>query len=69
MIATSVAGSESGREELVKETAHTSLHSLSWLMVLMGLASCLLVASDIRGRQWQPMAVMRLLSPINALWA
>jgi hypothetical protein len=44
-------------------------HGLSWLMVLSGIASCILVAIDIRKRQPQPMAAMHLVWPINALWA
>jgi hypothetical protein len=44
-------------------------HLLSWLMVLLGIASCLFVALDIRRRQPQPMAVMYWVWPINALWA
>jgi hypothetical protein len=47
----------------------STLHYLSWLMVPLGIASCLLVAFDMRRRQPQAMAVMRLVWPINALWA
>ena len=50
-------------------TAPASFQLLSWLAVLAGLASCLFVALDIRRRQPQPMAVMRWVWPINALWA
>lgn len=41
----------------------------SWLMVLSGIASSLFIVIDMRRRQPQPMAVMRAVWPINALWA
>ncbi len=47
----------------------SSFHFLSWLMVLAGVASSVLIVIDMRGRQPQPMAVMRAVWPINALWA
>lgn len=37
--------------------------------MLLGLGSCVLVAIDITRRAPQPMAVMRYVWPINALWA
>ncbi len=46
-----------------------SLHYLSWLMVLVGITSSLVVALDIRRCRPQSMAVMRYVWPINALWA
>jgi len=51
------------------QTMPTWLHPLSWLMVLLGLASCLFVAFDIARRTPQPMKVMRYVWPINTLWA
>ncbi len=47
----------------------SAFHLLSWLAVLAGLASCLFVIVDMRARQPQPMAVMRAVWPINAVWA
>jgi hypothetical protein len=47
----------------------TAFRLLAWLAVLAGLASCVFVATDIRRRQPQPMAVMNWVWPINALWA
>jgi hypothetical protein len=53
----------------VNETSLQSLHFFSWLMVLLGVASCVFVAVDIGRRKPQPMAVMSFVWPINALWA
>ena len=39
----------------------SSFHFLSWLMVLAGVASSVLIVIDMRARQPQPMAVMRRL--------
>ncbi len=47
---------------------HSLLHPLSWVMVAIGLASCGFVGWDLSRRQQQPMAVMRYVWPINALW-
>jgi hypothetical protein len=44
------------------------LHILSWVMVLLGLGCSAFVAGDLGQRQPQPMAVMRYVWPINALW-
>jgi Domain of unknown function (DUF4396) len=44
-------------------------HLLAWLMVLLGISSCIFVAQDISRRQPQPMSIMRAVWPINALWA
>ncbi len=51
------------------ENWSSSFHFLSWLMVLLGIGSCIFVAVDISRRQPQPMAIMRAVWPINALWA
>ena len=53
----------------MSESIHAWLHSLSWVMVVVGIVSCVVVAVDIARRQPQPMAVMRYVWPINALWA
>jgi Domain of unknown function (DUF4396) len=53
----------------VSESVHAWLHPLSWVMVVAGIVSCVVVAVDIVRRQPQPMAVMRYVWPINALWA
>jgi len=53
----------------VSATAPPYFPLLSWLVVLAGLASCLVVVIDIRRREPQPMAVMNWVWPINALWA
>jgi uncharacterized membrane protein len=53
----------------VTPNSSTLFHLFSWLMVVLGLASCIFVTFDIRRRQPQPMAVMRWVWPINALWA
>jgi hypothetical protein len=53
----------------MSQAVPTSFQILSWLMVLLGIVSCLFVALDIRRRQPQPMAVMNWVWPINALWA
>ena len=45
------------------------LAAISWLSVLLGIGSSAFVALDLRRRQPQPMAVMNLVWPINALWA
>ena len=50
-------------------TARESFQLLSWLMVLLGVASSFFIAVDLRRRQPQPMAVMRLVWPIWALGA
>ena len=42
---------------------------VSWLSVVLGLGSCVLVAIDLRRRRPQAMSVMNLVWPINALWA
>jgi len=47
----------------------TAFEILSWLWILLGVASCIIVAIDIRRRKPQPMAVMNFVWPINALWA
>jgi hypothetical protein len=44
------------------------LHILSWIMVALGLASSLAIVLDLRRRQPQPMTIMNLVWPINALW-
>jgi hypothetical protein len=44
-------------------------HVLSWLMVLLGIGSCIFVFVDLERRQPQPMAIMRAVWPINTLWA
>ncbi len=44
------------------------LHILAWVMVLLGLGCSAFVAGDLGRRQPQPMAVMRYVWPINALW-
>lgn len=44
------------------------LHLLSWIFVVLGVVSCLWIALDLPRRQPQPMAVMKLVWPINALW-
>ena len=51
------------------QSASPSLQLLSWLMVLLGLVAFVFIAIDIRRRQPQPMAVMRWVWPINALWS
>ena len=47
----------------------TAFELVSWLWILLGVASCIIVAIDIRRRKPQPMAVMNFVWPINALWA
>ena len=47
---------------------HPILHSVSWIMVVSGVASFAFVAWDLSRRQPPPMAVMRYVWPINALW-
>jgi Domain of unknown function (DUF4396) len=47
----------------------SSFHVLSWLMVVAGLSSSLFIVIDMTRRPPQPMAVMRAVWPINALWA
>jgi len=53
----------------MEQTMPPWLHPLSWLMVLLGLASYLFVTFDIERRAPQPMKVMRYVWPINTLWA
>lgn len=53
----------------MSETVPAWFHLLSWLMVLLGLGSCIFVYVDLRRRQPQPMAIMQAVWPINALWA
>lgn len=41
---------------------------VSWLVVLLGLVSFFILVIDLSRRQPQPMKVMNLVWPINALW-
>jgi len=43
-------------------------HIISWLFVLVGIASAAVVAWDLTRRAPQAMTVMRYVCPINALW-
>lgn len=49
--------------------ASLTFQVVSWIAVLLGVASCLFTVLDIPRRQPQPMLVMNLVWPINALWA
>jgi len=49
--------------------ASSGFQIASWLAVSLGLAASLLIALDLPRRRPQPMFVMNLVWPINALWA
>jgi len=46
-----------------------ALELVSWIAVPLGIVSAIFVALDIPRRRPQPMFVMNLVWPINALWA
>jgi hypothetical protein len=53
----------------VSDPVQAWLHPLSWVTVLLGIISFVVVAVDIARRAPPPMTVMRYVWPINALWA
>lgn len=53
----------------MSDAASHAFQFLSWLAVLLGVAASVLIAIDLSRRKPQPMFVMNLVWPINALWA